>query len=183
MAIELALALAIRQTNPKVDHARADKYAAWVVEEADKRALDPWLFQAIIYTESRWTARVVRVEGDGSCSVGLGQINLARCEKDKIEELKEPQTNLQRMGEFLERIRSTCRYKCDGLGWLRAYNPGSKKYVPAVAAALERYHARFDEQSSRRALRVDVHASGMCWDLDPRDGDHCWSPRGFDGPA
>lgn len=173
MVLELSLVLAIRQTNPKVTEPTAERYAAWVVEEATKRDLDPWLFQALIYKESRWTATALRREGDGSCSVGLGQINTV-CEQEKIAPLQDPQANIQKMGEFLFNIRARCHRDCGGLRWLRAYNPGDRGYVATIEEAVKRYHAHHPEEPRVRAVQSEVHDPGLLRvRADRRCGD-CW---------
>lgn len=155
MLTELALALAIQKTNPKIPEATAQKYALWVLEESEKNDLDPWLFQALIHRETRWTAQAVRHESNGTCSVGLGQIN-GKCDEKVMAPLRDPRRNLHRMGELLVHMREVCTRKCQDLGWLRAYNPGSPAYLRAIQEAVKQYHAHYDQPA------VLCVSPGMC---------------------
>ena len=155
----LLLSAAIQASNPSLPPQRRDKFTNWVLEEARERNLDPWVFQAIIHQETRWTATAVRREHDGSCSVGLGQIN-TRCGSEEVATLLNPHNNIKRMGKFLSRIRRACRRDCAGLGWLRAYNPGDAAYLAAVQAAVRSAHAQ-DGQRIVQGARAPVHVSRM----------------------
>ena len=146
--LALLLSLAIQASNPKVQPREARLYARWVLREAAAQHADPWVFQAIIARETRWTPTEVRHETDGSCSVGLGQINVD-CAPRIVAPLLDPRTNIRRVGAVLAHLKSSCRHDCQDLGWLRAYNPGSAAYFEAVLAAVQRYHAAMG-----RAFRV-----------------------------
>jgi hypothetical protein len=97
----------------------------------------------------------VRRERDGSCSVGLGQIN-TRCGSSDVEILLSARNNISRMGYFLARIRRACRRDCANLGWLRAYNPGDPAYLAAVQAYVRNAHAQ-DGQRVVQRTRTTVH--------------------------
>jgi hypothetical protein len=139
MLLELALMAAIHKTNPELPSSTTRQYAQWVLAEAKKTSLDPWLFQALIHRESRWHPTVVRHERDGSCSVGLGQIN-GPCKPAVVAPMLDPHANIQRMGAFLSGARDRCRTDCGDLGWLRAYNPGDQVYLQAIKKAVANYH-------------------------------------------
>jgi hypothetical protein len=166
MLVETALMLEIQRTNPKVPEPQARKFASWVLEEADRNNLDPWLFHGIVYIESRWTPGVVRREEDGSCSIGLGQINVRRCEASKVQPLRDPRENLRRMGDFLSTIRDSCLKNCQGLKWLRFYNYNNKRYVTGlVGPVVDRCHAAYDEkdeQPSPEHVHSELHVSRVC---------------------
>lgn len=149
MLTELALVLEIQKTNGALTAAKSKQYASWVMEEASKNDIDPWVFHSIVWVESRWTARVVRKEQDGSCSIGLGQINV-RCDSKQVEVLQDPRENLKKMGTFLSGIKTTCKHDCAGLGWLKAYNGGDRNYVPKkVEPIVQRCHAAYVEPAVR----------------------------------
>jgi hypothetical protein len=127
------------------------------MEEAGKNSLDPWVFHGIVWTESRWTAHVVRREQDGSCSVGLGQINV-RCDSKQVKVLQDPRENLKKMGVFLGNLQTSCKKNCSGLGWLKAYNWNDKAYVPQkVEPIVQRCHASYSVQSHLRAVQADLY--------------------------
>jgi hypothetical protein len=159
MVTEILLALAIRQSNPTLSDEVRYQYAAWVHADARQHGLDPWIYVAIIDRETRWKTGITRYEFNGSCSVGLGQINLP-CTSPELEKLLQPRANIRRMGKFFERIRSTCTHDCQNLGWLRAYNPGDSVYFNAVCDAVRSYDAKASQPA---VLRVShgVHASRL----------------------
>src|ERR1700727_1702240 len=159
LMISVLLAAAIQHSNPRLPPQDRAHYASWVQEEASAHSLDPWIFHALINRETRWTATAVRHERDGSCSVGLGQINV-HCTASAMQPLLDPHANLRRMGSFLARIRSACRRDCDNLGWLRAYNPGNAEYLSAVQADVRKHHAEDGQQAVRR-VRAVVYAPGV----------------------
>ena len=165
MLSSLVLALAIRASNPAVSPDRAQVYAKWVQHEAARRHLDPWLFQAIIDRETRWTPQAIRHESDGSCSVGLGQIN-GSCVESNTSALLDPHINIERMGLMLSRMRSSCRHDCEHLGWARAYNPGSPAYFEAVRKAVDAYHGQSPEPVVHR-VRTEMPVPKL-----PREGAH-----------
>jgi hypothetical protein len=134
----LRVALAIHQINPALPQAQARDFAAEVVSLGDRQALDPWLLVEVVRTETRWTPGLVRHEHDGSCSVGLAQINV---DCDSTAPLLEPHANLRQAAKTLASLRRTCKRSCGGGLWLRGYNPGSSTYAPAILAAVKRRHA------------------------------------------
>ena len=180
MLVELALALAIRSSNPALSEAKAHVYASWVLQESTARSLDPWIFQAIIHRETRWSAGAVRHERNGSCSVGLGQINVP-CRKQLIHSLLEPRANLYRVGEMLERLQRTCKHDCQDLGWLRGYNPGDAVYLAAIQEAVRNYDAQ-TTQPHLLSVSPRVHASWVPWKATHRAGRECWMDIGSSDP-
>jgi len=171
MLIEAALMFEVQRTNLRIDERTARKYVDWIVEQATTHRLDPWLFFSLVYVESRWTAAVVRAEGDKSCSVGLGQINVSDCDPLEIERLQEPHENLRNVGWRLAQLRRICTRDCEGIRWLRGYNPGSKSYVSKVETVLERCHA--DYESPLREIPAGLHLSGVQWQSGDRTGREC----------
>ena len=158
LMLSALLSAAIHSSNPQLPPKEVARYTSWVIEEAREHSLDPWVFHAIIHRETHWTATAVRHERDGSCSVGLGQIN-TRCNSSDIKVLLNPRNNLSRMGYFLARIRRMCRKGCAELGWLRRYNPGDADYLHAVQAAVRSCHEHTESAVSR--VRPDLRPSGV----------------------
>lgn len=157
MLLETALLLEIRSTKPTLKEQTAQMYTQYVLQEADRQVIDPWVFHGIIKIESEWTSKAFRKEGDGSCSIGLGQINVKCDDKKRIAELSDPKKNIEAMGSFLGRIKNTCRKKCDGLGWLVRYNPGNHQYVGWVSGVVQRCHAAYEP--TLRNVPTPVHPS------------------------
>jgi hypothetical protein len=139
MSLLLQLALAIGSTNHALPPRKVRELAAVVVEQASQGQLDPWLIYEIVYRESRWTPSALRREWDGTCSVGLGQIN-TRCDKGFIAPLFDPVVNLRKIGEYLVHFRKTCSHECENGMWLRGYNPGSSTYAPEILAKVSKHH-------------------------------------------
>jgi len=149
--VHLALMLEIQKSNPKLPPPKAQEYASWVLEEASSKSIDPWVFHAIIHTETRWTARVVVHEKNGSCSIGLGGANVS-CRSPDVVRLQNPQENIRWIGAFLVGIRGRCRYNCSGLGWVRAYN-GGKSGLHSEDRTTDRRKVSFDLWASVRTHR------------------------------
>lgn len=164
MLLEAALAIEIQNTNPKVGSELAMNYAHEVALQAARVDIDPWVFHGIIYVESRWTADVVRHEGDKTCSVGLGQINVRTCAKTEVRELRNPYINIAAISIFLQKIKKNCVNRCAGLSWLRAYNPGEPRYVGWVKAVVDKAHNRHDP-AARPVPEVypRMHVAWVSW--------------------
>jgi len=159
MLLEVALMMEIQRTNPKVPLATAQDYTRWVLEEAQEKDIDPWVFHAIIHIESRWSWWAFRKEQDGTCSVGLGQINV-KCDSPKALELKDPHTNILAMGQFLGHLRKRCHQRCDNLNWVVPYNAGNPEYIGWVRKRVGDEHARYP-QPSLPDLPAPVHVEGV----------------------
>jgi hypothetical protein len=168
MLQEVLLALAIHQANPALPEETRYRYAAWVLADAKQHQLDPWVYVAIVRRETRWTTGITRYEFNGSCSVGLGQINVP-CDTPDLVQLLDARTNLRRMGTFLTHLRSTCQNDCQNLGWLRAYNPGSAEYFTAVRDAVRTFHAQ-NGQPVVLPVPHGVHASRVSRQARSRAG-------------
>lgn len=161
MLIEAALATAIQHSNPAVTEPRASQYASWVAEAALKNHTDPWIFIAIINRETGWNPELVRRESNGTCSVGLGQINsLGPCTTDHIATYTDPHANIERMGKLFYIFHETCREDCGDMHWLRRYNPGSPAYLAAIIQAVKNYHAQTGEPVVL-PVPAPVHVAGV----------------------
>lgn len=88
---------------------------------------------AIIHTESRGQAGVVRHESNGTCSAGLGGIN-GPCDAPLLD----PGQNVRAIVRILRAGRTFCarspRHRVCQAGALGAYNGGSGSYVRRVKA-------------------------------------------------
>lgn len=139
-----ALVLAIQDTNPKLSKETALEYAGWVKEASDQSGIDPWLFHAIIKHETSWNNnKSVRHETDGTCSIGLGQINLKYCWSKKRDILLNPHYNILLMGETLFYMKGFCKKNCANYGWLRYYNPGDPTYAFMAKREMRRAEAAY----------------------------------------
>jgi hypothetical protein len=144
MLLETALMMEIQRTNPKVPAETAQKYTWWVMDQAQVREIDPWVFHAIIHIESRWSWWALRREQDGTCSIGLGQIN-AKCDSPKAKELRDPKANIEAVGEFLGHLKDRCHLRCDNLNWVVPYNAGNPQYIGWVRKRVGDEHARYPQ--------------------------------------
>jgi len=153
-----------------VPEATANSYASWVVEAATKNNTDPWIFVAIIDRETGWNPALVRNESNGTCSVGLGQINsIGPCTAAHTSTFTDPHANITRMGQLFYIFRETCRENCQDLGWLRRYNPGSPAYLAAIIQAVKNYHAQNGQPVVLR-VPTGVHAPGVLRQVPHRTG-------------
>ena len=164
MLIEAALIIEMHRSNPAMDDKTAEAYAGWVVEESENHKLDPWLVYSLVHVESRWKTSAFRLEGDGTCSVGLGQINVPNCDPWTIERLHDPHHNLKTVTLRLDLLRRICRKKCEGIGFVRGYNPGDRSYLRLIGQVLERCHD--DYEPALREVRTGMHVSRV-WGAGP----------------
>jgi hypothetical protein len=161
MPLLLAVALAIHQINPALPDTTVREYAGAVVAQADAQALDPWLLVEIVHRESHWIASLVRHENDGTCSVGLGQIN-GSCATPVVAPLLEPRTNIARTASVLAYLRSHCTHRCRALAWVRAYNPGSRGYASDIIGKVRRRHHAATPTGTRRRLSRNTQSRSTC---------------------
>lgn len=149
---------AILFTNPGLSEPQALIYAQQVESQTTEQGVDPWLVDAIIERESKWRRTVFRREHDGSCSVGLGQINVRNCDPQKTDRLRDPLENIRRTTLQLAMIKKICpkvwkKNRCQGLGWVGLYNPGDRRYARAIQRSMEVRRASF----ATGQVRVEVH--------------------------
>ena len=108
-----------------------------MVQSAAQEKVDPRLVEAIIFNESRWVAGAFHAESNGTCSVGLGQINVVDCDPAKMAALRDPVVNIRRVAAHLAAIKKFCPKvrpykKCVRRGWIGLYNPGDPTYARRV---------------------------------------------------
>lgn len=147
MKLVEALVASIMLVNPNLNSTQAEGYSRQLISQASENNLDPWLMEALITKESRWISTAIRREGDGSCSVGLGQINLKSCDPVKVAELEGPLENIRRTARHLAIIRDLCpkvrpKKKCSQLAWIGLYNPGSRTYAKSVLLLMKEHRVR-----------------------------------------
>lgn len=162
MLIEAALALEIQTVNPRLPTPTVTQYVQWVVEDSRHYDVDPWVVYALVGVESHWNAAALRREGDGTCSVGLGQINVRDCYSEKVVRLLEPRANLRAVVLRLNLLQRVCSHDCDGIGWLQGYNPGSHHYLGLVTRLMRRRGVYEDRESDIREVHTEMYSSGMC---------------------
>ncbi len=149
MKLIAALALLIQAANPSLAPSRSQDYSQALVQFAEQEGVDPLLVESVIFHESRWRSSAFRKENNGSCSVGLGQINIPGCDPTKIALLKNPLTNIRRVVRHLSLCREVCPKarkpkKCVHHGWVGLYNPGDPTYVARIMRRVNDHAARLD---------------------------------------
>jgi Transglycosylase SLT domain len=141
MSLLTQIALAIMAINPIMPAPQVRELSAVVIEQSMDKSIDPWLIVELVRKETHWIPSAVRHETDGTCSVGLGQINTS-CALEHMRPLLDPVTNLRRTASILAAAKRACREDCGGGMWLRAYNPGDSAYAPAILAAVAAHGAK-----------------------------------------
>jgi len=148
LAIHLVAGLPERQSR---------QYADLVHQATRDNEIDPWMVLGIIQTESRFHRSVVRHERDGTCSVGLMQVNIKDCSEALMAELQDPAVNIRRGVGIMLAGRRYCyvnRGKCPK-GPIGIYNPRSKEYASRVLRkAKEMKHAGSTRPKQRKRAPV-----------------------------
>lgn len=163
MDLPLALTLVILQINPNLQPAVAEQYVEILIDEAEQKKLDPWLFAGLVWVESRWTLTAFRKEKVGGCSVGLGQIYLKDCKNDDVFAYYDARANLHRAAIILSDARRICSAwrrqgkECWSGGWIGGYNPGNSAYAEMVRRAANKYRALAARESTLRAIQARVY--------------------------
>lgn len=129
--LHVLLAAAIHAEQPALPAPQVQLYAKTIASESQKRHLDPWVFWALVRTESRFQSGVVHQEKNGDCSVGLTQIKVTNCDQARVAVLLDPVTNLRTSAVIQQKQREWCTVHACPNGWLYLYNP-SKEYVRTV---------------------------------------------------
>ena len=98
--------------------------------------LPPGLLWAVVMEESRGHVWALGTNRNGSCDVGLAQINVPGCDPLRIIPLFEPSANLTRAARILRWSERSCRRRpwrrgCRHCRWGR-YNPGSPSWCGKV---------------------------------------------------
>lgn len=114
----------------------------FIVTEAKAVGVDPLKLAAIVHTESRGQAGVVRHETNGSCSVGLGGVNVPDCDPVAVAHLQQAQVNLRAAAVILKRGEDWCRdhpawAACRRGGPIAMYNPGDRAYPKRVMVTMK----------------------------------------------
>jgi hypothetical protein len=120
-------------------------WLALIVATASAEHVDPRTLAAIVFLESRGQPHLVSNERNGTCSVGLGQVNVADCDPVKMSALHDPAYNLRVSAKILKANRRWCRrhpseWRCragervfKGGGAVNCYAGNTKAYAPRVA--------------------------------------------------
>lgn len=80
-----------------------------IEHEAERAGVSPVTLGAIVFTESRGQPHLVSKEKNGSCSVGLGMVNVPDCNPMRISSLQDPAYNVQVAAKILRANERWCR--------------------------------------------------------------------------
>jgi hypothetical protein len=120
-------------------------WLALIVAMASAERVDPRTLAAIVFLESKGQPHLVARERNGTCSVGLGQVNVPDCDPMKISSLHDPAYNLRVSAKILKANQRWCRrhpseWRCRagerafrGGGAVNCYAGNTKFYAPRVA--------------------------------------------------
>lgn len=114
----------------------------FILAEAKAVGIDPLKLAAVVHTESRGQAGVIRRETNGSCSVGLGGVNVPDCDQVAVDHLLQAQANLRAAAVILKRGEEWCHARptwavCRRGGPIAMYNPGDRAYPARVRATMK----------------------------------------------
>lgn len=119
-------------------------WMALVFSTATAAHVDPATLGAVVFLESRGQPHLVSKERNGSCSVGLGMVNVPDCDPVRISALQDPAFNLRTAALILRANQRWCRrhpseWRCRagersfrGGGALNCYAGWTKAYAPKV---------------------------------------------------
>lgn len=120
-------------------------WLALIVATASAENVDPRTLAAIVFLESRGQSHLVSKERNGTCSVGLGMVNVPDCDQERISSLHDPAYNLRVSAKILKANQRWCRrhsgeWRCRageksfrGGGGVNCYAGNTKTYAPRVA--------------------------------------------------
>ncbi len=119
-------------------------WLALIFSTATAAHVDPHTLGAIVFLESRGQPHLVAKERNGSCSVGLGMVNVPDCDPMRISALQDPAFNLRVAALTLRANQRWCRrhpseWRCRagerafrGGGGVNTYAGNTKAYAPRV---------------------------------------------------
>ena len=84
-------------------------WMALIFSTATAAHVDPATLGAIVFLESRGQPHLVSEERNGSCSVGLGMVNVPDCDPVRISALQDPAFNLRAAALALRANQRWCR--------------------------------------------------------------------------
>ncbi len=111
--------------------------AIWTLIQGEAKAagVSPLTFAAIVHVESRGQPGAIKHEANGSCSVGLGQVNVSDCDEAAVTRLLVPAANLRAAAGILKAGARYClSHRCPRGGAVAMYNAGDKGYARRVFA-------------------------------------------------
>ncbi len=121
-------------------------WLALIIATASAERVDPRTLAAIVFLESRGQPHLVSKERNGTCSVGLGMVNVRDCNPETISSLQDPAHNLRVSAKILKANQRWCRrhpteWRCRsgerafrGGGAVNCYAGRTKAYAPRVLA-------------------------------------------------
>lgn len=119
-------------------------WLALIVATASAEHVDERTLAAIVYLESKGQPYLVAHERNGTCSVGLGQVNVPDCDPARISELHDPEFNLRVSAKILRANQRWCRkhpreWRCRagekvfrGGGAVNCYAGKTTAYAPRI---------------------------------------------------
>lgn len=147
-------------------------WLALIFSTAHAAHVDPHTLGAIVYLESRGQPHLVAKERNGTCSVGLGMVNVPDCDPVRISSLQDPAFNLRVAALVLRANQRWCRrhpseWRCRAgnrvmknggalntyAGWTTSYAPKVKKRRMELLVAMRRCKIDPSKASWRRALQ------------------------------
>lgn len=144
-------------------------WMALVFSTATAEHVDPATLGAIVFLESRGQPHLVARERNGTCSVGLGMVNVPDCDPVRISSLQDPAFNLRVAAKILRANQRWCRrhpseWRCragnrvmkDGgalntyAGWTTSYAPRIKPVRRTLQRAYQAWVKRHRQPPGRR---------------------------------
>ncbi len=174
MLLQATLSLLIQQSNTSLPPKVVENYAHVLADTAERHDLDPLLLEAIVHIESRYKANAIHYENDGSCSVGLGQINVRECTPGVVDRLTSPTLNLERAAFILVKAKEICpkvRKNCAKLGWVGLYNPGDRTYSSRIRQTMKEHRAI--AKSAVREVRSELYVPELSGQASDGTSAHC----------
>lgn len=119
-------------------------WMALILSTASAERVDPATLGAIVFLESRGQPHLVAKEKNGTCSVGLGMVNVKDCDPVRMSSLQDPAFNLRVAAKILRANQRWCRkhpseWRCRageksfrGGGGVNTYAGNTKAYAPRV---------------------------------------------------
>jgi hypothetical protein len=128
--------------------------------EARHADVDELTLATIVAIESHGQAGLVSREKNGSCSVGLGMVNVPDCDPKKVAALRDPATNIRAAARTLSATMRWCkRHRAD-----RYCQAGERVFKGG--GGVNRYAGRSDAYARkvglwRKALRKELMRRGV----------------------
>ena len=133
----ILLIIALSSTNPYTPRNTIQFVVPIIVKESLQVGLDPVLVSAVISLESRFMINVIRRGKKGHCDVGLGQIRVRNCDKEKVYKYLDPENNIKKIVKLISRRKYRCEIgdypeKYCKPHFIQSYNPKRKGYADKI---------------------------------------------------